>query len=546
MRRGISRRILTVVTVVTTALLGCGVAGGVFALARVRTEIADERAVLARAVAFEAERLFDAELERLATVAVAAEGDPAELSQRLRSTYRDARLFDTAFVAGLAADRPVLIEPSANPLPRALVEQAQSLARTGRPIAQALPQGGALFALPARSKADEIIGVVGGVMPPSVANLTRVLAAVAPAPNGWIDLRDATGATAVHAGAPARADLRLLSAEAPVGPVGWRVVVAQPEREALGALAGIQRWMLGAVPLVLGVTLLLTWGATASVVRPLQELTVAAEAIAAGNLDCAVPPAGSDEAGRLARAFDDMRRALKQSVRRALLEKTLTAQEDERRRISRELHDETSQTVNALLMRLDAALAAGTPAIERRDVLQVRELAVRLLDGVHRLILALRPSLLDDLGLFAAIEWFARDQLKPLGIHVQFEASDPDVRLPRDVELALFRVAQETITNIARHSRADTALVECAVDDAGVVIDVEDDGEGFDMSELADKPAPADISAPRSASLRGLGLAGMRERVALVAGRITIESSPGSGTHVRIAVPLPKEALLHV
>lgn len=545
MRRGISRRVLTVVAVVATALLGCAVGAGALALSRVRAGIADERTALARAVALETERLLDGELERLATVAVAVDGDPGELAGQLHAAYRDARLLDLVFVAGLDGDGPVLVQPSATPLARALLDEARQLAAGGRPGVRARPGGGALFVLPARSRDDRIVGVVGGVMPARPADLARLLDAIAPAPNGWIDLRDADGSTAIRAGAgPPAQGVALVEAGAPVGPVGWTVRIAQPERDALGGVASIQRWTLVAVPLILGVTLLLTWGATASVVRPLQELTVAAEAIAGGNLDCTIAAAGRDEAGRLARAFDDMRRALKQSVRRALLEKTLTAQEDERRRISRELHDETSQTANALLMRIDAALAGGAAAVDRAAILHVRELAVRLLDGVHRLILALRPSLLDDLGLFAAIEWFARDQLAPLGITVHVETSDPDVRLPRDIELALFRVAQETITNIGRHSRADTALVECAVSEDGVTIDVEDDGEGFEMAELADRPAPAALGAP--VSQRGLGLAGMRERVALVGGRIAIESSPGSGTHIRIAVPLPKEALLHV
>jgi signal transduction histidine kinase len=344
----------------------------------------------------------------------------------------------------------------------------------------------------------------------------------------------------------------------------------QPEADALAALYAVRRTALLLLPVLFAAAVLLAWGSAASVVRPLNLLTRAAEAIAGGNLEAPVPPAGTDEAGRLGRALDDMRIALKRSIeeieaanaqlergvaerthelnrlydelrahdrlRGELLKKAISAQEDERKRVARELHDETSQMVNALLMELDAALARYPSEFTRAHLAETRVLAARLLDGIHRLILDLRPSILDDLGLFSAIEWFARQHLAPHGIAVRFEASGGEVRLPRETELALFRVAQETITNIARHARADAVLIQCNAGESQFVIDIEDDGEGFDVAAVTTDPT----------SMRGLGLAGMRERASLVGGHIEIDSTPGAGARVVIAVPLAKEATPHV
>ncbi len=143
--------------------------------------------------------------------------------------------------------------------------------------------------------------------------------------------------------------------------------------------------------------------------------------------------------------------------------------------------------------------------------------------------------MLDDLGLSSAIEWFARQQLEPLGVSVNVEVSGSDARLPRETELALFRVAQEAITNIARHAGAEHVLVQYSADDGRAVIEIEDDGEGFDVG----------TATVETNSMRGLGLAGMRERVSLAGGRIDIESTPGSGTRVLIEVPLAGEERRH-
>jgi len=234
-----------------------------------------------------------------------------------------------------------------------------------------------------------------------------------------------------------------------------------------------------------------------------------------------LPSLGDDEIGRLGRSFEAMRIALvRDETRRKFLRKVISAQEEERKRIARELHDETCQTITALKMKLDVAGDAEAQAMANRS-----------LDELHRIIYDLRPSILDDLGLLAAIRWMAQRNLGPQGIHVRCEFEDLPPRLPPDMEIAVFRAVQESVSNVVRHARAETVLIEIAADKGVLTIDVEDDGSGFD---------PAEVGGP-SSSGRGLGILGMRERMELIGGTASVTSSPGGGTHVALRVPIPNE-----
>ena len=545
-RHGIRQRVVLVVLLGTTALVVALAWAGTIAFGRLREQIRTDRALVARSAALHIGRLLDEELQGLATLAL----DPDVLQNsdqaypRLRNAFRQSRVLDSVFVVRFDGT-PALVEPpSARPIDTELIDAARRVMTSGRPaITRSRAPGTFAFLLvPMRGPDAQPLGVVGGTMPPGQATLQRVLTAAAPSPHGWSELRDKTGDTAARGGTPA-ADVpgraALVTAEAPVGELGWTVVVSQLDADAFAAMGGLRRAAVLATPALFAVALFLAWGAALSVVRPLLQLTKAAEAIAAGDLDRPVPSAGFDEAGRLGHALDEMRQALKQRerdrIRGVLLKKTIAAQEDERKRIARELHDETSQTINALLMDLDAGLARYPSDFTRARMDDARTLAARLLEGVHRLILALRPSVLDDLGLSSAIEWFARQQLEPLGVSVNVEVSGSDPRLPRETELALFRVAQEAITNIARHAGAEHVLVQYSTDDGRALIEIEDDGEGFNV----------DTAIVEADSMRGLGLAGMRERVSLAGGRIEIESTPGAGTRVLIEVPLAGEERAH-
>jgi signal transduction histidine kinase len=299
--------------------------------------------------------------------------------------------------------------------------------------------------------------------------------------------------------------------------------------------------------------------------RPLAVLTRAAEEIAGGELRNPIPHLAEDEVGRLGRSLERMRIALKDSLddiaranqqleqrvedrtrelerlyrqlqereewRGQLLRKVISAQEDERKRIARELHDETSQTLSALAMGIETALAAYPSDLSKQRLTEAKALAVRTLEELHRLMFDLRPSVLDDLGLWSAIRWYAERNLEPAGIAVRCEFSGVEERLPPEWEIALFRVVQEAISNIVRHGKADSVLIQVALRGDELGIEIEDDGVGFDMAGLP----------PAGSSRRGLGLMGMRERVELLGGRLEIDTSPGQGVRVAVTVPLAPE-----
>jgi two-component system sensor histidine kinase UhpB len=206
----------------------------------------------------------------------------------------------------------------------------------------------------------------------------------------------------------------------------------------------------------------------------------------------------------------------------------ITAQEEERKRLARELHDETCQKLAALGMRLDTALRADSPCAMRGRLGDARALATQTLDDVHRVIFDLRPSVLDDLGLLAAIRWYAHRQLEPAGIAVRCDFADLDLHLPAEIDTALFRSVQEAVNNIARHSRAENALIEIHHAAEGLQIAIDDDGVGFDLNEVT---STVD-------SGRGLGLTGLRERMELLGGTFAIDASPGDGTRARFTLPL--------
>jgi signal transduction histidine kinase len=219
-------------------------------------------------------------------------------------------------------------------------------------------------------------------------------------------------------------------------------------------------------------------------------------------------------------------------ARRAeLVRKLLSAQEDERRRIARELHDETCQTVAALAVGLDTVRRAASPEEASAKLEDARALASRTLDGLHRVIFDLRPSVLDDLGLASAVRWWVARHLTPAGITARLEIEDLEDRLPPTVEIPVFRAVQEALTNVARHAGAKTVLLQMSRAGGTLSVDVEDDGRGF---------TPAAVATP-SETGQGLGLLGMRERIEILGGTLTLDSSPGSGTHVAFTVPIPKE-----
>ncbi|MDR7522905.1 MAG: histidine kinase [Armatimonadota bacterium] len=269
-----------------------------------------------------------------------------------------------------------------------------------------------------------------------------------------------------------------------------------------------------------------------AVLRPLDHLQRAVDAVRAGQRGVRVARTGpSDERfDHLADTFNQMLAALEDHTERLrrLPGQILRAQEEERRRIARELHDEAAQSITSLLVRLRLLEQAHGPDEVRQRLAELRDLTARALEDVRRIALELRPSMLDDLGLVDALHAHV-DSLTAAGpTRMTLTVDGLDGRLPREVELALYRVAQEALTNVRRHAGARQAWVRLHRAGSRVVLEVEDDGSGFD-------PARA-----RSGT-GGLGLAGMRERIALVGGRLDVRSAPGGGTTIVAQVDLAGE-----
>jgi PAS domain S-box-containing protein len=216
-------------------------------------------------------------------------------------------------------------------------------------------------------------------------------------------------------------------------------------------------------------------------------------------------------------------------VRRQLLERVMWAQEDERRRIALELHDETGQALASLLVGLRAVADEPSLPKVKGQTERLRWLVAGTMDGLSRLARGLHPTVLRDLGLVPALSRYAAEHGQLLGISIAVDAEGVDgQRLTPAVEISLYRIAQEALANVGKHASARHARVLLRREDSTVRLVVEDDGEGFAVGEVL-------RSAVRSGHL---GLHGIRERAAVLGGRAEIDSSPGRGTRVSVSVPL--------
>lgn len=214
---------------------------------------------------------------------------------------------------------------------------------------------------------------------------------------------------------------------------------------------------------------------------------------------------------------------------RALAARILTAQEEERVRVSRELHDDTGQALTLLLVRLQLVKGMSSEPAVQRELADLRELVGQTLDGVRRLAVHLGPSVLEDLGLCAALEWLADRVRAETGLVVDLRLDCECGRTSPEVAVAIFRVAQEALTNVVRHARAARIELRLATQGGSLDLSIVDDGSGFDVENARGRPTAS------------VGLFGMAERIALVGGSLEIDSRPGGGTRVHASVPLREE-----
>ncbi len=217
----------------------------------------------------------------------------------------------------------------------------------------------------------------------------------------------------------------------------------------------------------------------------------------------------------------------KERIRAQLLNKVVSAQEEERRRISRELHDETGQALTSLLVQLKILERQSSSSTIQTQVEDLRSMTARTLQEIRRLAADLRPVALDDLGLLPALENYVEGFSTQTGIDLTFTVSAAgDLRLPHEVEITLYRVIQEALTNIARHAQASSARIALTREASALHVCIEDDGCGFDLEGVL------------QSGECGLGLLGMRERIEIVSGTLRVDSRPGEGTTIHIQLPI--------
>jgi signal transduction histidine kinase len=543
------------------------------AVIRLRRQADADRTRLIALADGQISRALRHDLEQLQGLASRLSGrsEPVDPGAAVREAYLSARYLDAVFL--VEAGHIVAQEPRDVAIARLVVQDTPrpggvaTVDDCGAPLAGGLGLGAGDSGLGASSVCSTYVLLratngqggmpvtVGGVLNPSSHRVASLIESVQQALGDRAVIVDARG-RALPSGVRVTVDRppdRLAAA------LPWQAVPAV----APGCCGDLfdttsQRVALPALAVLAAVLLAFAWGAARSVARPIDALTRASERMASGDMDVPLPETSADEVGRLGAAFDRMRVSLRDAMgaaetanrelearveertrelqrlyaelqardrgRERLLRQVISAQEEERKRIARDLHDDTCQMLGAIAMHL--ALAEQDPTA--MAVGELRQLVQRTTDGVRRQIYDLRPSALDDLGLVDAIRAHAERHLRARGVDVRLETDIGDVRLGRDLEIAVFRAVQELITNIERHAAASHVVIEISEAGGRLTVDIEDDGRGFDWAS----------TSQAMTSGGGMGLIGVRERVALAGGTIQIDSAPGRGTHAHVEIPM--------
>ncbi len=317
-------------------------------------------------------------------------------------------------------------------------------------------------------------------------------------------------------------------AYAPVDPPGWALVIEEPWRQVINPLLRTSLF----APLVLipavATALLLIWLGVKRIVHPLQQLDVRVAQIGQGNFAAIAEPIhGIREVEELQQALARMAGQIKnyQQSLREYVGALTTAQEDERGRLARELHDETVQSLIALKQRVQVARrkASGDQAGNDARLGQLQDMIQATIDEVRRFSQALRPIYLEEAGLVPALRALARN-IGQAGMPVAFEVEGEPRRLPPEIELALYRITQEALNNVVKHARATRAAVQVRFSGNELAIQVQDNGAGFVVPEHLSTLAGAGH----------YGLMGIQERAELAGARVRIDSHPGQGTIITV------------
>ena len=468
---------------------------------------------------------------------------------------------------------------------RPVVSNVYTLEPSGRKL---------MFVLvPLKDKHGNSVGVAGGEIDPTNPILTRMLGLIHMGKNMFIDIVDSNGVVisssdrtrtltqcnrdnfftgiisekrervttchSCHISGSKSEKKRMILAFVPLEMAPWGIAIQEPEAEVFLAASRLKLTFAALAVVFIGTVLIVTIGISRSIVNPLNDLIRGTDRIAKGDLSEPVPLQGSDEIGVLSRSFETMRLKLVESMERImkhaqeletrvrertlqinasrkqgeiLLEKVISSQEEERKRIGRELHDDTLQDLSAAVMQIDMCKFNPVKVSPQR-IDSIRGIVVNALDRLTGIIQNLRPTLLDDLGLVPAIKSLLDMHLGENGIHYFLNsASFAERRFRPEVEITLFRVVQEAVSNTARHAKAENFFIMMKVDKDIISVDIEDDGEGFNLNLLYPHRSHDVFDS------RGLGMLGMKERVTLLGGTIHLCSAPSQGTQIEIRIPL--------
>jgi signal transduction histidine kinase len=451
-----------------------------------------------------------------------------------------------------------------------------------------------IFALvPLRNLSGDVVGTAGGLIDPTNYHFIRILSEIGVDKTTNIDLVDSMGiviasnrSSSVLTGIDHNKFLGRLIAEkksavaschrchvaakeserrtedvlvfAPLNLAPWGVAFRFPKEVIFAPSNSLRDGFIILGIVSLATSFVMALGMSRSIVKPVRQLIQATGRIARGNLREAVTIESTEEIGILSQSFDDMRLKLaasldsiqrqnleleqrvrdrtrqleeKQVVNTTLLRKLITSQEDERKRIARELHDESLQTLSALLMNIEMC-RLHPDLITPDKVNMMKDTVTRVINEMSKVIQNLRPTVLDDLGFEAGILWLIDRNLKEKGINCQVNMEElVEDNLPPELQVALFRIVQEVTSNIARHAQAANVYLYIKNDARTFTMTIEDDGTGFDTGTVFENTLTG----------RGLGILGMKERATQVNGTLKICSKPNQGTMVLCTVPLSSE-----
>jgi two-component system, NarL family, sensor histidine kinase UhpB len=329
----------------------------------------------------------------------------------------------------------------------------------------------------------------------------------------------------------------------------YKILVANSTIVVTGAIAGTYltlRWgdnvesvlefvllfaMIGTL-----VSVIVNWMVLRATFQPLDELEKTVDQVRQGNFSvrASKPDFGDPNIDALSQTMNGMLDTVERyrAQLHSLSMQVVNAQEEERKRIARELHDDTAQVLTAQLLRLKTMEATGTQ-LDPDNLGQLIDMTAEALEDVRHMAHELRPPSIDDLGLHASVESLTAQFRERFNIPIRYRSEGSKRRFPSGIEIAMYRIVQEALTNVAKHANADSVTVEIGNDERFIWARVQDLGIGFDPLSVDRKDGS------------GLGLFGMQERTALFSGKLRIDAAPGRGTTVSVRIPLPDNASIN-